>query len=403
MSTAPDRLLELQSAATRFYRQQLARRDADAARAGAVLDTRGVPDAARNAYELGYAPAAWTRLTDYLRRGGATDAELVDAGLGLRTSRGTVVDRFRDRIMLPVRESTGSQVVAFLGRRMDDRAHPEDPKYLNSPGTALWRKGGHLYGLGARGARTALAKGADVALVEGPLDVIAASGTGRYVGAALTAAQVQVLADTLGDLSARRIVTAFDADESGRQAAHRAYELLRGAGAWPRAAVLPAGHDPASLAQAHGAPALAAALDGAAPLADLVVDARMDRWREQLRWPHGRVGAVRVVAPLLAAMPPEHVGRQVARLAAAYGLDVAAVTEAVVDALSPIANVGSDAAGGLISPERGARPVTRSPPAAAELTSALHASFSTPLASSARPTHGQGAASEAHRAAGRRL
>jgi hypothetical protein len=127
---------------------------------------------------------------------------------------------------------------------------------------------------------------------------------------------------------------AFDNDPAGRQAALRAFDLLRPTGAWPTTAALPDGLDPAALAQQQSPEALQAALDTAAPLADLVVDDRLARWADRLHWAEGRVGAARDAAAVIATMPPEHVGRQVLRVAERVGLDHAEVTRAVTDAVT---------------------------------------------------------------------
>src|SRR5664280_1618597 len=171
--------------------------------------------------------------------------------MGLRTRRGTVVDRFRDRLMFPVRDGGGQRIVGFLGRTLTEAA--DIPKYLNSPTTELYRKGALLYGLGAEPTRQALAAGARPALVEGPLDAIAVTGAGdgRYAGVApcgtaLTPEQVTVLDTHAGPLAGRGVIAAFDHDPGGRQAALRAYQLLAANGAWPTTASLPEGQDPAA-------------------------------------------------------------------------------------------------------------------------------------------------------------
>ncbi|NHC46746.1 toprim domain-containing protein [Motilibacter aurantiacus] len=392
MTTTQDRLSDLHGAAVRYYRQQLAKPDDDAARARAVLDERGIPAAARTAYEIGYAPPGWTNLTDHLRRtAGATDAELLDAGLGLLTQRQTVVDRFRDRVMLPVRDAGSRHVIAFLGRRMDDRARPDDPKYLNSPDTALWRKGEQLYGFGARGVPAKLAKGAPIAVAEGPLDAIAASYSGPYIGVApcgtaLTAAQAQLLARTAGPLEDRRIVTAWDADAGGRDAAVRAYDLLTAAGAWPYNATLPAGDDPAALRQRLGPNALQAALDDAEPLARVVLDARMEPWRDRLQWAEGRVNAVRSVAPVLAAMPIHRVAGESAYVIQTYSLDAQPLNEAVVEIILRDLDSGGDAAGRATGPGRERH--TTGPDVVAAAPAAARTAFPTPLAQTPRPALG---------------
>jgi len=250
-----------------------------------------------------------------------------------------VLDRFRDRLMFPVRDPGGQRIVGFLGRALTEA--DDIPKYLNSPATALYAKGELHYGLGAEPTRQALAAGARPVLVEGPLDAIAVTGAGagRYAGVApcgtaLTAAQVATLDTAAGPLAERGVLVAFDHDPGGRQAALRAYELLRSTGAWPTSANLPDGLDPAALAQQRGLEALRSALDNAPPLADLVVDDRLARWADRLHWAEGRVGAARDAAAVLATLPPEQVGRQVLRVAERVGLDHAEVTRAVTDAVS---------------------------------------------------------------------
>jgi len=340
--------VRLHADAAAFYTAQLAADTPAAARARALLTERAVPAAAVAAYQVGYAPPGWTALTEHLHGLGYTDPQLLAAGVGLASRRGTVLDRFRDRIMFPVHYPAGEQVVAFLGRALDPAA--DTPKYLNSPQTALYSKGEVLYGLGAQPTRQALAAGAQPVLVEGPLDAIAVTtaGQGRHAGVApsgtaLTAGQVTTLNTTAGPLSARRVIVAFDGDPAGRQAALRAYPLLRAAGAWPTTADLPDGHDPAGLTQHHGTGALTAALETARPLAELVVDERLAAWAGRLDWPEGRIGAARDAARLLAALPSEHVGPQVQRLADRLGLDPATITTAVLDALTgPDADTGHD-------------------------------------------------------------
>lgn len=261
-------LARLHADAAVFYTAQLHADTPDAARAQAMLGERGVPPAAVAGYELGYAPPGWTALVDHLRGRGYDDGQLLAAGVAMTARRGGVVDRFRDRLMFPVRDPAGERVIAFLGRAITEGEGV--PKYLNSPETVLYRKGEVLYGVGAAPTRHALAAGARPVLVKGALDAIAvtAAGGGRYAGGApsgtaLTAAQVDLLDRHSGPLAQRGVTVAFDADPAGRQAALRAYPLLRAAGAWPTAAALPAGHDPASLTQHSGPTALREALDAA--------------------------------------------------------------------------------------------------------------------------------------------
>lgn len=344
----PERLAEVHALAVRFYGDRLHAGGPDARRAVALLTERGVDRETASQARLGYAPRAWTNLVDHLRRAGVDDAELRGAGLVLESSRGTLVDRFRDRVIFPVDILSG-QTVALLGRAVDesatDRSGAPIPKYLNSPDTTIYRKSQHLYGLG--NAASAIVTGAQPVLVEGPMDVLAVNRaatslpTGAQAhfavapcGTALTSEQVQLLDTVTAGLAERGVVTAFDGDDAGRQASLRAYDLLTAVGAWPTAVVLSAGQDPASLASEHGTAGLQAALLTAAgkPLADLVVDERIAR--HHLRWPEGQVAAGRDAVEVVATMPPAQVARQIVRVIAHTGLDARTVSGLLVDAVT---------------------------------------------------------------------
>jgi DNA primase len=229
------------------------------------------------------------------------------------------------------------------------------PVYINSPGTSLYRKAGILFGLAE--ARALLAGGAVPVLAEGALDAIAVTTArpGRYAGlapcgTAFTTAQAAALA-AAADLPATGVLAAFDADRAGNQAAIRAYHLLAPLTTKLAAVSLPAGSDPAQILRDHGPRALAAMLSHRTrPLADLVTDAEVNRWNRWLEYPGGQISALRATAPLIAAMPPPHVARQVTRLAHCLRLGYATVTEAVTDALTTI----------VTSPIR-TRPLNRTP------------------------------------------
>jgi DNA primase len=188
-------------------------------------------------------------------------------------------------------------------------------------------------------ARALLAGGATSVLVEGPFDAMAvtSAGGGRFAGVApcgtaLTASQAAALSHA-ADLSQRGVLVGFDNDQAGRRAAARAYHLLSPHTSRIAAAALPDGCDPAGLFTARGPAALAAALSRARPLADLVVDAEIERWSRWLDHAEGRLNALQAVAPVVAAMRTEHIARQVVRLARRLGIDHAAVTGAVADAV----------------------------------------------------------------------
>jgi DNA primase len=290
-------------------------------------------------WQAGYAPAGWAELAGHLRQLGYHDEVIEEAGLARRSPRGTLVDTFRDRAMLPIRSAEGT-VVAFIGRAAP-AAGTGVPKYLNSHGTELYDKSAVLFGLWE--AREALAAGARPVIVEGPLDAMAVTGVGggRYAGVApcgtaLTAQHLAAL-NAVADLGAAGVLVAFDSDQAGRHAAVRAYHLLIQSTSEVEAVVLPPGQDPAQVLGDQGSEALAAILSQRVrPLADLVVDAELDRWSRWLCHAEGQINALRAAAPLIAAMPVAHVTRQVARVAERLDLDHSIVTGAVTDALPEV-------------------------------------------------------------------
>ena len=239
------------------------------------LERRGFGPAIQQRWQAGYAPAGWDGLTRYLRSLGFPDPLIEAAGLARRSGRGTLIDTFRDRAMLPIRSANGT-VVAFIGRAPDG-AGPDVPKYVNSPRTCLYDKGDVLFGL--REARQVIAAGARPVIVEGPFDAIAVTTAcaGRYAGVApcgtaLTAEQVRTL-NQVANIRHTGVLVAFDSDDAGRRAAIRAYHLLTPCTDEVAAVSLPPGHDPAQVFTESGHGALATAGGRTHPAADLVTDA----------------------------------------------------------------------------------------------------------------------------------
>jgi len=192
-------------------------------------------------WTTGYAPAGWTNLTDHLRAQGATSDEILAAGLGRVSSRGTVIDAFRDRAMVAVRDVDGDPI-GFVGRDLSGSENA--PKYINTGDTAAYRKGEHLLGLHEAPA------GARLVRVEGPFDAMAitAAGEGRYAGVStLGTALTGTQADQLAERGGGRVWEALDGDRAGSLANERDFWLLRERGVDPR--VLPVGKDPAQLWQ----------------------------------------------------------------------------------------------------------------------------------------------------------
>jgi DNA primase len=296
------------------------------------LAERGLGASLQEQWRLGYAPDGWTSLTSHLRELGYGNREIEAAGLAKRSSQGTLIDVFRDRVMFPVRLADGT-VAGFIGRAGPD-ARADVPKYLNTRETALYRKGEVLFGLHEGSAL--LAAGAQPVIVEGPLDAIAVTSAadGTYVGVApcgtaLTATQVEML-------GCRSLVLAFDGDQAGANAAVRAYEVLRECDVQAVVASFPPGQDPAGLLRASGAPELMRVLnESTRPLLDMVIDAKVARFDRWLEFVEGKFNALHAVARLIASGPVDDVGRQVTRVADLLGLSHGEVTAAVTEAVSP--------------------------------------------------------------------
>jgi DNA primase len=261
-------LVEAMEAAVRFYRAQL--NGARAGEARAYLQRRGLTPAALERFEIGYAPEARTDLLAHLEAKGFARERLAEAGLvGLPKDGGGAYDRFRHRIVFPIRDGRG-RAVAFGARAV---AAGQEPKYLNSPETPLFDKSRTLYNLGP--ARAAAAKAGTLVVAEGYMDVIALAeaGIGNAVaplGTAITEAQLAALWKL-----APEPVIALDGDAAGLAAAQRLIDLalpLVGPARSLRFALLPPGQDPDDVVRTGGAPAMRAILDASQPMVALVWD-----------------------------------------------------------------------------------------------------------------------------------
>ena len=298
----PDpRITRVLDDAMRFYDGQLVR-----SWVPAYLAERGISDTAMRQWYIGYAPGGWTALTDHLRALSHDDDAIQAAGLARISSRGTLIDHFRDRVMLPVHDERGN-IAGFLGRARPG-ADPEVPKYLNSPETSSYQKGSLLFGL--HQARDLLAGGATPVIVEGPFDAIAVTlaDPSHHVGlapcgTALTSRQAAILARS-ADLGGTGVLVAFDDDPAGRKAAVRAHGVLRTVSGRLQSAVL-SGKDPAEILQTDGPEALRTVLrDQVQPLSSVVIDAHLAPWEQRLQDPEGPLLAMRSTAMVIAGLLP---------------------------------------------------------------------------------------------------
>lgn len=265
-------------------------------RARAYLAQRGMTPAMTERFGLGYAPAGWDALTTHLKGRGFSLDVLVKAGLALpRQSGEGVIDRFRNRVMIPIHDRRG-RVVAFGGRAMS----PDDqPKYLNTAETPIFHKSSTLYAL--HWAGPTMSQKSRAIVTEGYFDVIACHLAGfteavATLGTALGEEHVQILR-RLAD----RVYLVYDADSAGLNAALRGQAIFRQAGVDVRIARLPGEHDPDSLIREQGAEAFERCLAAALPPVAFELERLLSQNPE--RDSEGRLRVFRAAAKLLQPLP----------------------------------------------------------------------------------------------------
>ena len=263
-SALRESLLKAHEEAAAYFREQLA--GPGGTRARQQLADRGVTAATIEKLSLGYAPVAREALKNRLLKQGFAQAVPLQSGLIVQRDNGETVDRFRNRLMIPICRDTGS-VIAFGGRSMEA---DQQPKYLNSPETAIYSKGRTLYGLNL--TKAAIRAGKFVVLVEGYFDfaqvfqseaapVVASCGT------ALTSQQAQVLRRFTS-----RVILSYDPDAAGRGAAARSCELLVKEGFEVNVVVLENGEDPDTFIRRRGGEAYRAKLRQSRPYLEYLRD-----------------------------------------------------------------------------------------------------------------------------------
>ncbi|MDO5720977.1 MAG: DNA primase [Actinomycetaceae bacterium] len=338
------RLVDALRSAEQFYRQQLNSEEAQPARDFLTQRAFGPDDCAH--FGIGYAPRGWENLSYHLRRQGFSDEELLAAGLASKSTRGgNVYDRFRGRLMWPIRDVTGT-TVGFGARKI----HPDDegPKYLNSPETMLYKKSTVLYGIDL--AKRAIAKQRQVVIVEGYTDVMAAHLAGietavATCGTAFGSGHTQVIRRLMGDVAdaaagvqltggrsfGGEVVFTFDGDEAGQKAALRAFEEDSSFSSQTFVAVAAQGMDPCDLRLAHGDEALRQLIDRRVPLFEFVLKSQLSRLDLATR--EGRVQGLRVSAPVVAQIRDRALRREYVRsLAGWLGMEERDVVGAVREA-----------------------------------------------------------------------
>lgn len=339
MTAHRDRLVAAQVAAATYYRRTLESPAGSGPRT--YLASRHLEQCLDDPrWIVGYAATSWTAALTHLRERGFADTEIVASGLATAARTGNMIDRFRDRLMIGIRDATGD-LVGFTARAAPG-ARREAPRYLNSPLTEIFKKRELLFGLAEQSER--LAAGATPVIVEGSFDVLAtAQVTTKFAamstcGTALTMAQVSALRHAA---TQDTVLVAYDADPAGRKAAMAAYHLLAGYFDRIRVAYLPEGHDPASCAE--GAPEdLCRALTESNPLADALTDHAISQHPDHADNAEARVNALHEATRAIANLSPTDVARQVGRTARRLRLNHSAVSQDLAEVLTrgPLLSTG---------------------------------------------------------------
>ena len=329
------RLIAANEAAREFFAQHLTAADADPARR--FLGERGFDPAAAERFGVGFAPKSFDALRSHLKGAGFADEELVTAGLLSQGDR-SPYDRFRGRLVWPIRDVTGSTIGFGARRLLDD---DKGPKYLNTPETPIYHKSQVLYGLDL--ARRDIAKGKQVVIVEGYTDVMACHLAGvttavATCGTSFGVDHIKLLRPMLGesaghDLSALgQVVFTFDPDEAGQKAASRAFAEEQRFQTQTFVALPPEGLDPCDLRLARGDDAVRRMIDTRRPMFEFMIQRSVVGF--DLETVEGRASAVRAAAPAVASIRDNSIRLGYARfLAKAVGEDTESVVEVVTSVM----------------------------------------------------------------------
>lgn len=290
-----EELLRVNLLAAEFFQEQL-RLGPEGERAYSYLTSRGLSARSIAEFRLGYAPDRWDALCNYLKERSVPAALIERSGLVTLRESGGHYDRFRGRCIFPITDAQG-RIVAFGGRAMGD----SEPKYLNSPETALYTKGRQLYGLSL--AREAIRKQGFVILVEGYFDFCIPYQNGiqnivASLGTALTDHQVRLLARYMDQ---PRIVVNFDPDSAGVSATKRSLEMLLEQGFKVNVLTLPNGEDPDSFVRKNGAAAYKQMLKKSLPYLEYLLGQALKE--HDVTRPGGKVEALNALLPFLAKIP----------------------------------------------------------------------------------------------------
>jgi len=301
-----ERLYELNARVSGFFREALHGSKGSAARR--YLADRGLGTEIVERYGLGFAPPGGNALARWLARDRQSLDLATQLGLLGKRNDGSAYDRFRGRVMFPIRDRR-ERVIGFGGRTLGD----DQPKYLNSPESPVFRKGDGVYGIAE--AREAIRKNERVVLVEGYMDVLLLVQEGipypvAVLGTALTPSQLRLLRPFGGDQAT--LFFFFDGDRAGRNAAARAFGICVEAEVWGKAVFLPEGFDPDSYIRSQGTEATLDLIEKATPLFDFYLDSLAPRGATLPQRARAAEEAARVIAGARSDIRFELLARQAA-------------------------------------------------------------------------------------------
>ncbi len=359
-----NRILEANNAAALFYQSQIM---SDAAETGReFLKSRGFDKAAAERFSIGFAPKAWSELYTHLKSLGFSDDELIAAALVTKGDKG-IYDKFRGRLIWPIRDST-AQVIGFGARKLFD--DDTGPKYLNSSDTLVYHKSQVLYGIDL--AKRDISKNQQVVVVEGYTDVMACHLAGvttavATCGTAFGDDHIRTLNRMLSSSvdSAAEVIFTFDPDAAGQKAAMRAYNDSSKFNAQTFVAIGPDGLDPCDLRSEKGDEAVVAMIANKRPIFEFAIKQKISKF--DLGTLEGRVAAARAAAPVIAqirdaALRPAYI-RELAGWVSLDGNEIASLVDVAIKQVrnESVASMRRDSPGTNAAPRDSAVP--NEPPA----------------------------------------